>query len=201
MPKTKEQCEKIKQERIEQIYREALRLFAVKGYEAVTADEIANAVGCSHGLLFHYFANKEDLFQATVDNLALKLDSEITNNVNYEQSPKLVLQDLIDAYLFALKSSRDDYACAIYLLLNLWIQSKNLSKKKQMEMKYKVFDNIYDIVKKGVEEKEFIDSPPADLTITITSILKGLSYNRINLGYNKCIIPKSMLIMRMIVNN
>ena len=199
MPKTKEQCEKIKQERIEQIYREALRLFAIKGYEAVTADEIANAVGCSHGLLFHYFANKEDLFEETVNNLALKLDAEITKDVNFDQSPKLALQDLIDAYLSALKSSRDDYACALYLLLNLWIQSKNLSKKKQEEMKYKVFNNIYNIVTKGVKEKEFVNSPPPDLAITITSILKGLSYNRINLGYNKCIIPKSDLIMRMIL--
>jgi AcrR family transcriptional regulator len=200
MPKTKEQCEKIKQERMEQIYKEALRLFAIKGYEAVTADEIATAVGCSHGLLFHYFTSKEDLFQETVNNLALKLDGEITKNVNFDQGPKDLLQNLLDAYLFALKSSRDDYACAIYLLLNLWIQSKNLSTKKQKEMKYKVFDSIYDIVKKGVEEKEFIDSPPADLVITIMSILKGLSYNRINLGYNKCIIPESQLIMRMILN-
>lgn len=200
MPKTKEQCERIKQERMEQIYKEALRLFAIKGYEAVTADEITTAVGCSHGLLFHYFANKEDLFQETVDNLASKLDEEITQNVNFDQEPKTLLQDLLDAYLSALKSSRDDYACAIYLLLNLWIQSKNLSTKKQKEMKYKVFDDIYDIVKKGVEEKEFINSPPADLVITIMSILKGLSYNRINLGYNKCIIPDSKLIMRMILN-
>ena len=200
MPKTKEQCEKIKQERMEQIYKEALRLFAIKGYEAVTADEIANAVGCSHGLLFHYFTSKEDLFQETVNNLALKLDGEITKDVNFNQDPKTLLQDLMDAYLSALKSSRDDYACAIYLLLNLWIQSKNLSTKKQKEMQYRVFDNIYDIVKKGVEEKEFIDSPPADLVITIMSILKGLSYNRINLGYNKCIIPDSKLIMRMILN-
>ena len=200
MPKTKEQCEKIKQERMEQIYKEALRLFAIKGYEAVTANEIATAVGCSHGLLFHYFANKEDLFQETVDNLALKLDREITKDVDFDQEPKNLLQDLLNAYLSALKSSRDDYACAIYLLLNLWIQSKNLSTKKQKEMKYKVFDSIYDIVKKGVEEKEFIDSPPADLVITIMSMLKGLSYNRINLGYSKCIIPDSQLIMRMILN-
>ena len=200
MPKTKEQCEKIKQERMEQIYKEALHLFAIKGYEAVTANEIATAVGCSHGLLFHYFANKEDLFQETVDNLALKLDEEITKDVDFDQEPKTLLQDLLNAYLSALKSSRDDYACAIYLLLNLWIQSKNLSTKKQKEMKYKVFDSIYDIVKKGVEEKEFIDSPPADLVIIIMSMLKGLSYNRINLGYNKCIIPDSQLIMRMILN-
>lgn len=200
MPKTKEQCEKIKQERMEQIYKEALHLFAIKGYEAVTANEIATAVGCSHGLLFHYFANKEDLFQETVDNLALKLDGEITKDVDFDQEPKTLLQDLLNAYLSALKSSRDDYACAIYLLLNLWIQSKNLSTKKQKEMKYKVFDSIYDIVKKGVEEKEFIDSPPADLVIIIMSMLKGLSYNRINLGYNKCIIPDSQLIMRMILN-
>lgn len=201
MPKTKEQCEKIKQERINNIYYHSLRLFAMRGFNGVTADEIAKEVGCSHGLLFHYFANKEDLFQAVVNNLAVKLDEEITKDVNYDQRPKIVLQDLLDAYLNALKSPRDDYACTIYLLVNLWIQSRNLSKKKQKEFEFKLFDRFYQIIEKGQAENEFIDYSVRELTITVTSILKGIAYNRIYLGYNKCVIPNSNLVMRMLLKN
>ena len=201
MPKTKEQCEKIKQERINNIYYHSLRLFAMRGFNGVTADEIAKEVGCSHGLLFHYFVNKEDLFQAVVNNLAVKLDEEITKDVNYDQRPKIVLQDLLDAYLNALKSPRDDYACTIYLLVNLWIQSRNLSKKKQKEFEFKLFDRFYQIIEKGQAENEFIDYSVRELTITVTSILKGIAYNRIYLGYNKCVIPNSSLVMRMLLKN
>ena len=201
MPKTKEQCEKIKQERINNIYYHSLRLFAMRGFNGVTADEIAKEVGCSHGLLFHYFSNKEDLFQAVVNNLAIKLDEEMIKDVNFDQRPKFVLQDLLDAYLNALKSSRDDYACAIYLLVNLWIQSRSLSKKKQKEFEFKIFDSFYQIIEKGQAEGEFIDYPVRELTITVTSILKGIAYNRIYLGYNKCVIPKSSLVMRMLLKN
>ena len=199
MPKTKEQCEKIKQERINNIYCHSLRLFAMRGFNGVTADEIAKEVGCSHGLLFHYFSNKEDLFQAVVNNLAVRLDEEIIKDVNFDQRPKFVMQDLIDAYLNALKSSKDDYACTIYLLVNLWIQSRSLSKKKQKEFEFKIFDRFYQIIEKGQAENEFIDYPVTELTITVTSILKGIAYNRIYLGYNKCIIPKSSLVMRMLL--
>ena len=199
MPKTKEQCEKIKQERINNIYYHSLRLFAMRGFNGVTADEIAKEVGCSHGLLFHYFSNKEDLFQAVVNNLAVRLDEEIIKDVNFDQRPKFVMQDLIDAYLNALKSSKDDYACTIYLLVNLWIQSRSLSKKKQKEFEFKIFDRFYQIIEKGQAENEFIDYPVTELTITVTSILKGIAYNRIYLGYNKCIIPKSSLMMRMLL--
>ena len=201
MPKTKEQCEKIKQERINNIYYHSLRLFAMRGFNGVTADEIAKEVGCSHGLLFHYFSNKEDLFQAVVNNLAVKLDEEMIKDVNFDQRPKFVLQDLLDAYLNALKSPRDDYACAIYLLVNLWIQSRSLSKKKQKEFEFKIFDSFYQIIEKGQAEGEFIDYPVRELTITVTSILKGIAYNRIYLGYNKCVIPKSSLVMRMLLKN
>ena len=173
----------------------------MRGFNGVTADEIAKEVGCSHGLLFHYFSNKEDLFQAVVNNLAVRLDEEIIKDVNFDQRPKFVMQDLIDAYLNALKSSKDDYACTIYLLVNLWIQSRSLSKKKQKEFEFKIFDRFYQIIEKGQAENEFIDYPVTELTITVTSILKGIAYNRIYLGYNKCIIPKSSLMMRMLLKN
>ena len=81
MPKTKEQFEKIKQERMNEILNHSLYLFALHGYDGVTTDEIAKAVGCSHGLLYHYFGSKEDLFQEVVNNVAIKIDETITKDV------------------------------------------------------------------------------------------------------------------------
>ena len=59
MPKTKEQFEQIRNERINTILESALTLFAYKGYDAVNLDEVTKEANCSHGLLYHYFKGKE----------------------------------------------------------------------------------------------------------------------------------------------
>ena len=41
--------------------RTALELFAAKGYDNTTVEEVAAAAGVSRRTLFNYFRNKEDL--------------------------------------------------------------------------------------------------------------------------------------------
>ena len=51
----------ISNERYESILQAAESLFAEKGYDNVSTEEIARTAGVSKGLVYHYFKIKEDL--------------------------------------------------------------------------------------------------------------------------------------------
>ena len=55
-----------KEKRKQEILFAGLNLFVQKGYSGTTIKDIAGAVGMSVGLLFHYFASKEELYLALV---------------------------------------------------------------------------------------------------------------------------------------
>jgi AcrR family transcriptional regulator len=52
-----------------EITAQALSLFSARGFDAVTADELADAVGVSRRTLFRLFATKEDIVVAAFENL------------------------------------------------------------------------------------------------------------------------------------
>ena len=55
-----------REKRREEILRAALRLFVRKGYAGTKVGDIAEAVGMSTGLMFHYFESKEALYEELV---------------------------------------------------------------------------------------------------------------------------------------
>lgn len=53
------------EERRDQLMGAAVAILAARGYQAATADEIARRAGVSKGLLWHYFADLDELFEMT----------------------------------------------------------------------------------------------------------------------------------------
>ena len=202
MPKTKEQFEQIKRERVEKIDRSALFLFATKGYDTITVDDIAKDSDCSHGLIFHYFGSKEGLFKHVVSDVASKNISEIISAVNFKQKPKFVLMDLLDAYLNALKSTNNEYAYTIYLLLTMHMRNNPLPKAvKDPCDTTNIFSHFRYVIEKGQEDGSFYDYNSVELTIACVSTIRGLSVARINLGSKKFRPPKSEVIAKMIIKS
>jgi len=66
MPRTQAANQRRREAQRENILAGARRVFARKGMEATMA-EVAAEAGVSHGLAYHYFANKEALFHALVE--------------------------------------------------------------------------------------------------------------------------------------
>jgi AcrR family transcriptional regulator len=56
--------------RREQLLAAGLRLFAQQGFRATTIADIAEATGTAHGLVYHYFASKDDLLSGILERYA-----------------------------------------------------------------------------------------------------------------------------------
>lgn len=195
MPKTKEQFEQIRNERINTILASALTLFAYKGYDAVNLDEVTKAANCSHGLLYHYFKGKEELYQAVLEKIVYPRSGEAFANVNHDQKAKFVIQDMLDVTTKLLKSPNDENVQMLYLLLNTHLQkSLKVIKKTDSGHTY-LFSWTLEIIEKGKQEGDFKDYNTNELAIALLSLLKGLAFNRMHIGHKRFVCPRSEIMM------
>jgi len=67
MPRTSEENQNIKGARRTDVLRAASRVFAKKGFAAAKINDIAREAGLSHGLVYHYFRTKDDVFAAILE--------------------------------------------------------------------------------------------------------------------------------------
>lgn len=58
----------------ERIWREALNLFSVKGFEAVSVRDIAGAVGIKESSLYNHYKNKQDIFDTIISECSKRTD-------------------------------------------------------------------------------------------------------------------------------
>ncbi len=75
-PRTEEANQHIREEQRERILEAAQKLFARKGFTDTKMTDIAAAAKVSYGLAYHYFANKEEIFNRLVE-AALKSSLEL----------------------------------------------------------------------------------------------------------------------------
>lgn len=85
-------------ERRRQIMEAALPIFAERGFKGATNRDIAERASIAPGLIYHYFANKEDLFNAILDEFVpfnrLSLPLETMTDVPPQQLLPLLVQGL-----------------------------------------------------------------------------------------------------------
>lgn len=94
-------------QRQEQILDTAMRLFAQKGFDRTTIDDVAEACGVAPGLIYHYFDSKIDLLRSAIKRSGfLQTLKEILH-----QPPKptveATLLEIANAYWTMLEKNRE----------------------------------------------------------------------------------------------
>lgn len=146
------------------------RLFAEKGFEATSMRDIASAAGVSKALLYHHFANKDEIY-ARVSFLAT---NDLYAYVEERIPPDGTAAEQLRAYMIAsanfFADHRDSWIAASTAF---WSDpdrhrlETRIAKRRQFEQR------LRDIISKGVASGEFT---PVDPAMAGRLVLSGINW-------------------------
>lgn len=146
MPRTAAQNEAIRDKRKDKIITKTVRLFAIKGFDSITIDDISKASSCAHGLFYHYFEVKEDLYNAIVTQFETKNTADVLNfNEIEEMEPLDAVKAIIHYYHCVLEES-DPIVCYSRFALTKFYQCTTATRALSG---IDLFAEMKKIIKKG----------------------------------------------------
>ncbi len=162
-----------KEKRRQEILNAGLDLFIRKGYSATRTAEIADAVGMSEGLLFHYFETKEKLYLALLQIAAEGKDKifELKNEAPlnfFEQTAKTILNYI----------TKEPFAAKLFVLMNRAQYDEALSEQtrkyfmRQTDIEYSV-----KAIKQGQKAGCIRPGNPLALATAFFMAIQGIAEN------------------------
>lgn len=176
MPKTPEELEKLKVKRKENIITAGLKIFCEKGYEGATVDDIVKKAECSHGLFYHYFKSKKEIFNAVIENAQKHSDKTVENILSLEISATEKLRKII-SFLFDDLSKNELKSYYFYFFFSLrfliGISGVKPEPPKNRKPLFLLFETV---IKEGMEKGEFKnDYPLHEYAKVLHSIMQGVT--------------------------
>ena len=131
------------------IFETSMKLFAEKGYDATSIEEITATVGVAKGTLYYHFSSKEEIFNFLVEE-GVKL---LQNSIEIKTAKLDNYIDKIKAIILIEIKIVNKYENLIKILLSQFY-GKEARNQKCQEHIYKYIDKIEGIVKEGIEKEQ-----------------------------------------------
>ena len=129
------------------IFETSMKLFAEKGYDATSIEDITETVGVAKGTLYYHFTSKEEIFDFLVEEgiklLQNSVDIKIAKYSNYIDKIKAII-------LIQIKIVNKYENLINIILTQLWGKEKR--NQKCQKLIYDYIDKIEDIVKIGISK-------------------------------------------------
>ncbi|MGB7522106.1 MAG: TetR/AcrR family transcriptional regulator [Spirulinaceae cyanobacterium] len=160
-------------------------LFAEKGYANVTTRQIAKELGVSTGTLYHYFPNKQVLFEQLVEQVCLQ-DVEVIKKVdkNQTRSQRITAlgQILIENQEYAIKQAA------------IWTNFRQHSSARDLDdsLLCQQIDSRYE---QAVSELLDLNNP--QIAKFIWTLVDGISINQI--GNSDSFVVQVELLIQMLI--
>lgn len=184
MPKTKEQNENIKSQRKQAIITSALELFATKGFENTSIDDIAKFVNCSHGLIYHYYKSKYEILDVILVFGEKWVNSFLIEQLSIEGNAYDKMLNLTEKLIFSLSNDKklSNYF-KVVLEAIIFQQTKTESTLFDKPINSQHFSRLIEIINQGKEEGIFINKDSDKLLKYYLMILKGILVDAIQHHY------------------
>ena len=157
MPRTREQFAEMKDERRLSILSAALPLFSLN--KKVSIDAICEKAKCSHGIVYHYFRNTDQIYEKLLKNLVyIELIDKIfklNDGSSYERIEQII------SVLLDVSEKKMENVC----YLNILIKDRE---------KNSLFSLLTKLVKDGQASGTIIGGEPTALVDSVFLLLKGV---------------------------
>lgn len=138
------------------IFETSMRLFAQKGYDATSIEEITATVGVAKGTLYYHFSSKEEIFNFLVEEGMKLLKNSIdikmakaTNTIDKLRAIVLIQIKIIAKY--------EDFMTIV--LSQIWgHEARNIMCKNKV---IEYIKKIEEIIQIGIDNKEIIQGDAA----------------------------------------
>ncbi len=143
----------------------ALKVFKTKGLEHATMDDIAHEADFGKATLYYYFKSKDEIFNTILLNGWITLWDGIEDIVLEDNSPKKQFIKIIKKLIELVNENR-----SLYEFLFFAPHSHHGVDTKEPDWKQyqaKLTNTIHQIIKVGIEKKEF---PQTDSQLTLKAL-------------------------------
>lgn len=197
MPRTEEQNEQLREQRREEILLAALKVFAKRGFAATKMSDIAKEAQLSHGLVYHYYKSKEEIFTLLVQQ-ANESSVRIIDEAQMRIGSPLEKIEWMTAQIFSSFSSGQQI-----LLFFIMIQA---STSEAIPEDVKIFLNspefqspvhrLVPLISEGQQCGEIILEDPLKLAVTYYAFIQGFAIQK--LQWHKGPMPEVKWILKLL---
>ena len=170
-PSNEQKLDQIHLQRIEQIKRAALKVFARRGIAGTKMSMIAAEAGISQGLSYRYFKSKEELFITLIQEAIEEANSAFEHVRELPGTPKEQIRTLTQNML----DESNKYS--FLLIQNASVSDEVPAKAKQIIEHFSAKDSIGQLIPlfiKGQQLGEFCEGAPYKLLYCYFSVISGL---------------------------
>ncbi len=194
-PRTDEQNAQVRDGRREQILCAALKVFALRGFAATKISDIAKAAGLSHGLVYHYFASKEEIF------------FELVHTAVYHSGKSLLMVDAlpiepIEKVRQTAKFIMDGIAAGqetsyfFLIVTHAAVMEPSPERDRHLEGSYVSVNTMTKILCEGQQKGQVRSGDPEGMSVMFFSAIMGLAiYNITMEGFQ---MPDPELLVSMV---
>ena len=148
------------------IFETSMKLFAEKGYDATSIEEITATVGVAKGTLYYHFSSKEEIFNFLVEE-GIKL---LQNSIDIKTSKYTNYIDKVKAIVLIEIKIVQKYENLITILLSQFYGKEARNQKCQMHV-YEYIEKIEKIVKEGINKGEIKQGDPKAIASEIYGLI------------------------------
>jgi AcrR family transcriptional regulator len=163
--------EQQKEKRKKEIMFAGLTLFTRRGYSATKIKDIADQVGMSVGLLFHYFESKEKLYEELIQQ-GIKFPMDLSGLDS--QNPLMYFQNMVDQ-IFHLLTVDPSTANMFVLMSQAQYNEATPPKVQELLKSFDVFTPSIEQMKKGQQMGIIREGDPYALVIAFLCAIQGIA--------------------------